>query len=570
MIKIVLQKIRCRFKLSSVTAVGLLMSSGVATAGGYIFAGESLGTGIVAHPTGYSGQGGDIEVKVCIVPGTPNATDMIQSVQNNVAVWNGQQSTTSNLRTPTNFSGFNVDFESVSLHEVGHCVGLAHPNLASESGLSGADSNYTRSTNGADNEFNIDSGVDIVNGSPDDVRGDDVNTHFFYHGINNPFAEFDVTDGTTYSSDVTQLPMGDLFPANSDRDVSRLSRYNAPFSEASMQQGSFGGEVQRTLGHDDVVTRRYAMSGLDEIQGTADDYSTTLVFEGISDDADCDINISFDDTQTGFAVCRAEGVFISGDDVGITSADIFFNTGFNWVFNNVAPCNESVDLVADEWKQISLPCQVGVSTGDTVADVFGDDLGLTTLGVQWAMFEYVVTEDATGVSQGAYKALALTDVVSSGKGYWIKTLESGKTVDVSGEYNSQMDFPVEVDTTGGDEFGWTMTGMPFRFPNVFADTQVIDLDGSVLSLADADPILSTGPEADLPVVANTACTVGTGSQPECKVAQFGFIWRGEAVGYEQVDLTSGSLSSFDAVWMYGSDDGYKIRFPMTTVERTSP
>lgn len=54
------------------------------------------------------------------------------------------------------------------------------------------------------------------------------------------------------------------------------------------------------------------MSGLDEMQGTADDYTINLSFIGL--DAGADIMIDFDNTKTGFAV--SEGV---GDQIGTTT-----------------------------------------------------------------------------------------------------------------------------------------------------------------------------------------------------------------------------------------------------------
>ncbi|MEO1318531.1 MAG: hypothetical protein AAFW01_18405, partial [Pseudomonadota bacterium] len=66
------------------------------------------------------------------------------------------------------------------------------------------------------------------------------------------------------------------------------------------QQGSFFGEVQRTLTADDIAGVRYAQSGIDHLAGTSDDYVFDLQFIGLVDDAD--ILIDFDNSQTGFAV----------------------------------------------------------------------------------------------------------------------------------------------------------------------------------------------------------------------------------------------------------------------------
>ncbi len=61
------------------------------------------------------------------------------------------------------------------------------------------------------------------------------------------------------------------------------------------------GQVRRALGADDVAGIRYAMSGLDEIQGTADDYMLELDYIGVADKAD--ILIRFDG-RSSFAAAQ--------------------------------------------------------------------------------------------------------------------------------------------------------------------------------------------------------------------------------------------------------------------------
>jgi cysteine-rich repeat protein len=107
-----------------------------------------------------------------------------------------------------------------------------------------------------------------------------------------------------------------------------------PDTETVMQQGSSSDEAQRTLGHDDIATLRYAMSGLDEQAGTADDYTLSLTYAGRT--TACDVVIDFDDTATSFGVCDVTGAFISPASlkhVRIESAAVFFNDAFAWFFN---------------------------------------------------------------------------------------------------------------------------------------------------------------------------------------------------------------------------------------------
>jgi hypothetical protein len=303
-------------------------------AGTFIFAGEANGVNAVTHPTSYTGQGGTLTVRVCIVPNSANAAAMAIPVQNNINIYNRLQPTTGNLVSGgnNNIPSGQIDFESVALHELGHCIGLAHVNAASESGLSGNNQNYTKATDGSNNLFDINPGADGIIGSNDDIRGDDVNLHWYRKSNNNPFTIDNTVDSSTYARDLSDLPTGHNFATNADRTVASNSGY--PNTEAVMQQLTFFDEAQRTLTHDDVATLLYAASGKNEVAGNNDDYTIDLEYGGISN-SNCDINLKFDNSQTGFAVCQTGGSFLPGSDhIRITSANIFFNTGFNWFFNN--------------------------------------------------------------------------------------------------------------------------------------------------------------------------------------------------------------------------------------------
>jgi len=326
----------------------LLMSFGMAHAGAYIFAGEGNGVDIITHPSPYTGSGGTVIVRVCIDPNSPNAIDMEYSVKNNIDVFNQMEPTHGNLKrgNNNNIPSGHIDFESVSLHEIGHCLGLAHINAATESGLSGDDQNYTKSTDGANDSWDLDAGVDGIIGSSDDVRGDDVNLLWFRKSNNDPFTIDTVVDSTTYSKDIADLPAGHNYAANADRNVSTLLGYAT--TEAVMQQGTYKDEAQRTLGHDDVATLLYAASGVDERESggpggrnNRDNYTIVMEYGGISD-TNCDVSMSMTSTPS-LAFCSVNGSYIgtSGDNVHyrVTNAIIEFGDGFNWFFNtdNTAP-----------------------------------------------------------------------------------------------------------------------------------------------------------------------------------------------------------------------------------------
>ncbi|MDA8744521.1 hypothetical protein N9N28_07810 [Rubripirellula amarantea] len=309
----------------------------------FIFAGEANGLDIVAHPEGYNGVGGVLNVTVGIdassqANSSSNTLLMAVSVQNVINTFNRLTPTTGNFISDfVNIPNGAYDFESVLLHEMGHSLGLAHTNIAG----GGANSDYSNSSAGPDTSFNFSPGVDGVIGTRDDVRGDDVNLSYFRTSgtsaeVNNPFTIASVVDSTTYSRDLADLPAGDLYAGNASRQNAGTFASVSNQTEAVMNQGTFNNEIQRELGHDDVAGLLYAQSGLDSIAGTADDYTLNLVFAGNVATNGADIVIDFDNGQTGFAVSQSSGTFLSADDIAISSNNIYFNDGFNWHYNQVS------------------------------------------------------------------------------------------------------------------------------------------------------------------------------------------------------------------------------------------
>lgn len=315
---------------------GLFVFQSSANAGAYIFAGEDNGINLVTHPPTFNGNGGTLTIRVCINPTSPNAVLMEGPVQSNINTFNQLVPTTNNLISNVTGNSPRIDFESVSLHEIGHCLGMAHVNAATESGLPNQFRNYTKATDGPDDTFYLDPGPDGIIGSKDDIRGDDVNLHWFKKSDNNPFTIASRVDSTTYSVNTADLPAGHSFAANGDRSVAgQLLGSNS--TEAVMQQGTGYNEAQRTLTHDDVATLRYGQSGLNESSGpgrTNDDYTIQLVYGGISS-TNCDISMGFTDT-TGLAFCAVNGGIFNNPNnhAVITSANIEFGQGFLWHFSS--------------------------------------------------------------------------------------------------------------------------------------------------------------------------------------------------------------------------------------------
>lgn len=295
---------------------------------------ERLDVNVITHPFGYTGAGRELPVTVGIKAGTPHSFEMEISLLNAIRVWNELIPTWGNVnKTGSNVPPGQFDFESVLLHELGHCIGLDHPNLASESGLSGADRDYTKTTRGADGVYNLAPGADGVIGSNDDERGDDVNLHWFRKANNNPFTIEPKVDRTTsYSRDLFDLPPGHLYAATGSIRVANL--FGLTNSEAVMQQGISTGEAQRTLNADDVATLRLAMSGFDGLAGTTDDYTVFLEFAGFTDNADIVIRF-VDSSETSFAACEIRAVESRPGHFVITRGDISFRDDINWFFNQV-------------------------------------------------------------------------------------------------------------------------------------------------------------------------------------------------------------------------------------------
>lgn len=315
-----------------------LTAVGQASAGAFIFAEDFPDA--VTHPQIYSGSGGERpDLTVCL-DRSINASLTSQAepaVIKAIDTWNRGRSLGADnyaLNNATDIaSGY--DFESVLLHELGHCQGLNHANHASESGFNDPQANGTKSAPGPDGVLNQGAGSDGIHGSRDDLRGDDVNLHWYLRGQNNPGLFNPVADSTTMARELNFLPSGHRFAANADRSV--MAALGFANSEAVMQQGTPPREAKRHLHHDDLMTIRFARSGLNRVQGNSDDYRYRLRYVGrLSNpsNADCNVRIRID-TSTGFAVCGVGATAINGNTSQwrITQAQIAMNSQINWYYS---------------------------------------------------------------------------------------------------------------------------------------------------------------------------------------------------------------------------------------------
>jgi hypothetical protein len=323
-------------RLSLLAALLGCAVAGRAEAGAFLFARESS-PDLVAHPSGYTGSNTGFEVTICADPADPEAPAVETALRNIARTWSAPVPESPNLffGGDNNVPPAHFDFESVALHELGHCLGLDHTNV----GGSGSAAPFTGTFDGPNNVFDVDPGPDTVPGSADDLRGDDVNAVYFFQATNHPFSLEAVVDASSYTRNLAALPPGDAFAASASRDVG--AQLGFPDSEAVMKQLAFSDEAQRTPSYDDVATLRYAMSGLDESQGTADDYVFSVRYAGIT--TACDIVFRFDAQQTSFAFCSVAAQ-VAGNHRLITEGEAVFSSDINWFFNDVS--NEPVELPA--------------------------------------------------------------------------------------------------------------------------------------------------------------------------------------------------------------------------------
>jgi len=315
--------------LLAAALLGLL--SGDARAGAFLFAEQGFADTIM-HPGGYDGTGGSLEVRVCIDPTSVNGGEMVLPLENIVRTLNALEPTTENVVSgdDNNIPPGQIDFESVALHELMHCIGLAHPNIGTGRGASNPD--FCSSHEGPNEEWDLDPGDDDTGGSGDDERDDDVNLAWFQISNNDPFTIAPVVDTSTYSQDLEALPGDDSFAAIASREVAAVSSID-PSTEAVMHQGTHLDEAQRTLGHDDVAMLRLGMAGHDGTAGTLDDYTLALRFVGFTVSG-CDIILGMDASKTGFAACQASAAFPVEAHGSIVEAFVYFDPTDDWFFND--------------------------------------------------------------------------------------------------------------------------------------------------------------------------------------------------------------------------------------------
>ena len=294
------------------------LQGAVASAGTFNGAGVTLGVDLVMHPLGYDGTGGTLELTVCVDPTAPNAAAAAATASFAIARWNARLAVSPNI-SPDAIGAGEIDFESMVMRGLGLCLGLDDPSDGS---------GFTSATNGENDFFDRDDGLDDVPGTRDDLRGDDVNLMWFRFLDNDPFAVTATVDSSSYTRNPVILPEGDTFAASPTRAVA--SALGAGLTESVMVATLLPGEIKRGLTADDLATLRYAESGLDETAGTADDYQVSLNFLGLAES--CDLRLTFG-IQAEPVACFGSRQNISGDHWRLMPFEWTFSTGVLWHFS---------------------------------------------------------------------------------------------------------------------------------------------------------------------------------------------------------------------------------------------
>ena len=147
-----------------------------------------------------------------------------------------------------------------------------------------------------------------------------------------------------------------------------------------------------------------------------------------------------------------------------------------WGIPSSSICGDGYELPANQWTMISLPCDPGAS--NTVSDLFDDDF-VGAYGTTWRVFER--DEDTN-----QYVLLASDTPLIQGQGYWIKTSETGVTLDLTGTgtagsltvsadcpdpTNGCLEIPL-TPPTAPDTALFNLQGHPFPYSVDWADVRI--------------------------------------------------------------------------------------------------
>ena len=334
-------------RLRRVCAAIALTAGLVPVAHAGVFLTETAGR--VMHPSNYNGAGGEVVVNVCLDPALPPvAGNATQATANAVAEFNRFEGALGNVVNALSVGAAGVDYQSILMHEMGHCLGLDHNVLGpSEVGCSlggtcpGSPSLFfTNALEGTNGVINPDDGADNQRGTGDDLRGDDVSRHWHRNNANNPFETPAVVDRTTHSQGGA-LGGGDTFPEAvtsfspciQGPVTSNTSAANGqPPTSDVMFPVLCTNNVVRDLSPNDRNTFRIARAGLDGVAGNADDYTVRLNFQG-TNLTGCNVRIRF--PSGGGFFCGVSFNVLGNGDLRIIDGTINLQRETGWFFNQV-------------------------------------------------------------------------------------------------------------------------------------------------------------------------------------------------------------------------------------------